>query len=664
MKKFKLVSDYSPKGDQPAAIVDLIGALNRKEKFITLLGATGTGKTYTISNIIEQTQKPTLIMAPNKTLAAQLYQEFKEFFPDNAVEYFISYYDYYQPEAYLPAKGQFIEKDMDVNEQIQRYRLAALKSLLTRNDVIAIASVSCIFGSENPDIRRKNFIILKKEQKTSIRDLSKNLVKILYERNDVEIKPGVFKIKGDTVIIFPAEMEISYRLMFFGDEIEVIYEINPISGEKIREVDEIMLFPAQEYSVNRELMESIVGTIRKDMEEEVEAFKKEKKYAEAQRLERRTKFDTELMLEIGYCSGIENYSRYFDQRKKGEPPFCLIDYFPKDEFLLVIDESHIAVPQVHGMIGGDISRKKNLVDFGFRLKSAYDNRPLTFEEWEGRINQVIFTSATPGKYELSNSKTITEQIIRPTGLIDPVVEIRPTPNQIEDLLTEIRLVVKRGERVLITTLTKKLAENIAEYYNERGVKITYLHSDINALERTEILRDLRSGKIDVVIGINLLREGLDLPEVSFIGILDADKAGFLRDTRSLIQTIGRASRNVNGHVIMYADKITNSIQAAIKETNRRRKKQVKYNEIHGIKPQTIQKKLQESISLETAEDEESEKKFRMTIAQKIEKAVNKEILVENLELMMREAAEILDFEKAAYLRDKIKDIKFRKKKNL
>ncbi|MHA1728966.1 MAG: excinuclease ABC subunit UvrB [Promethearchaeota archaeon] len=655
MTKFKLVSNFEPRGDQPEAIADILSALNRGDKFITLLGATGTGKTFSISNIIQETQRPTLIMAPNKTLAAQLFQEFKEFFPENAVEYFISYYDYYQPEAYLPAKGKYIEKDLGINEQIQRYRLSTIKSLVTRRDVIVVASVSCIYGAQNPETRRNDYVKINSRQKISIRELSRGLVKILYQRNDVDFKPGLFRVKGDTVVILPAELETAYRLMFFGDEIEKIYEINPISNQIISEIDDFILFPAQEFSTNREKLVEIVDQIKEDLEKQVNEFKKQKKYAEAQRLEQRTNFDIEMMLEIGYCSGIENYSRYYDERKEGQMPYTLIDYFPKD-FLMIMDESHIGVSQIHGMIGGDISRKKNLVDYGFRLKAAYDNRPLKFEEWEEKINQIIFTSATPGNYEIEHSETIADQVIRPTGLVDPLVEIRPTANQIEDLLNEIRQVIKRNERVLVTTLTKKLAENIAEYYNERGLKITYLHSDIGALERSEILGDLRSGKHDVLIGINLLREGLDLPEVSFVGILDADKEGFLRDTRSLIQTIGRASRNVNGHVVLYADKITKSIQAAMRETSRRRKKQMKYNIEHGITPQTIQKDLRKSISLDIGDDEEREKKFRMSIKEKIEKAVNDQVVVENLQLMMLEAAENLEFEKAAYLRDKIREL--------
>lgn len=656
MDKFKLVSKFVPKGDQPEAIAQILKGLRNGDKFITLLGATGTGKTFTVSKVIEEIQKPTLIMAPNKTLAAQLYQEFTEFFPENAVEYFISYYDYYQPEAYLPAKGQYIEKDLEINEQIQRYRLSAIKSLITRDDVIVVASVSCIYGAENPEYRRNNFLEIKKGQRISIRELSIKLVRILYNRNDTEVKPGLFRIKGDTMIIYPAEDEKATRLMFFGDEIESIYRIDWVSGDIIEEINNIVLFPAKEFTTNREKLAEITELIKQDMEIEVEKFKKEKKYAEAQRLEQRTNFDIEMMENLGHCKGIENYSRYFDERKEGEMPYCLIDYFPKD-FLMILDESHIGIPQIHGMIGGDVSRKTNLIDYGFRLKSAYDNRPLTFEEWEGKINQVIFTSATPAAYEIEHSNTIADQVIRPTGLIDPVVEIRPTTNQIEDLLNEIRIVIKRDERVLITTLTKRLAENISEYYADRGIKISYLHSEIDTVERMEILRKLRSGQIDVVVGINLLREGLDLPEVSFIGIFDADKEGFLRNTRSLIQTIGRASRNVNGHVILYADKNTRSIQAAMAETDRRRAKQIKYNQEHGIVPTTIQKDLRESLSHDVADAEESEKKFRLSIEERIEKASDKQLIIENLEFMMREAAENLEFEKAAYVRDRIKELR-------
>ncbi|MHA1338963.1 MAG: excinuclease ABC subunit UvrB [Promethearchaeota archaeon] len=657
-KKFKLVSNYKPTGDQPKAIEDIVNALNRGEKFITLLGATGTGKTFTISNVIEKVQKPTLIMAPNKTLAAQLYQEYKSFFPENAVEYYISYYDYYQPEAYLPDKGQYIEKDLEINEQIQRYRLSTIKSLLTRDDVIVVASVSCIYGLMNPHKRKYSYVKIKVGDRISIRDLSKQLVKILYQRNDVEIKPGLFRLKGDTLIVYDAAEEVGYKIMFFGDEIEQIYKIKPVSGNIIYKENEIILFPAMEFVIDKEELDDIINEIENDLQKEVEEFRKKGKLVEAQRLEERTLYDLEVIKEFGSCKGIENYSRYFDHRKIGEPPFTLIDYFPKD-YLLVMDESHIGVPQIHGMIGGDISRKKNLIDYGFRLKAAYDNRPLTFEEWEQKINQVIFTSATPGDYELSHSKTVADQVIRPTGLLDPLVEIRGTENQIEDLLSEIKKVIKRNERVLITTLTKRLAENIATFYSERGIKITYLHSDIDAIERSEILRKIRSGEIDVVIGINLLREGLDLPEVSLVGILDADKEGFLRDTRSLIQTIGRASRNANGHVILYADKITKSIEAAVRETNRRRRKQMKYNQEHGITPQTIQKEISESLSFDVLEEEEMKKKeilFKESIEEKIEREHNKALIIEYLQSLMYEAAENLEFERAAFLRDKIKEL--------
>jgi excinuclease ABC subunit B len=598
-------------------------------------------------------------MAPNKTLASQLYQEYKAFFPENKVEYTVSYYDYYQPEAYLPDKGQYIEKDLDINEQIQRYRLSTIKSLLTRNDVIVVASVSCIFGMTDPSKRKYSFVEIRSGEKISIKELSLKLVKILYKRNDSEVKPGLFRVKGDSVIIYPAEEEAGYKVMFFGDEIESIFQINAVTGQTIKKVTEFVLFPAFEYIVDREELDTIIKEIKKDMADEVQIFKDQQKYAEAQRLEQRTNFDMEILAEFGSCKGIENYSRYFDHRDIGEPPYTLMNYFPKD-FLLVMDESHIGVPQIHGMIGGDVSRKKNLIDYGFRTKAAYDNRPLKFEEWEERINQVVFTSATPGEYEISHSNTIAEQIIRPTGLIDPFVEIRKTSNQIDDLLNEIKITIKRNERVLITTLTKKLAENISEYYAERGIKITYLHSDIDTLERSDILRDLRNGKNDVVIGINLLREGLDLPEVSLVAILDADKEGFLRDTRSLIQTIGRASRNVNGHVIMYADKITKSIESAIRETDRRRLKQKKYNQDHGIIPQTIKKDIAESMSIEELEKEAQEHTFKLSIEQRIENETNIETVLEFLETEMREAAENLEFERAAYIRDKIKAIKLKK----
>ncbi len=655
MEEFRVHSNYTPKGDQPQAIEVIVSSLNKRDKYITLLGATGTGKTFTIAKVIEEVQKPTIVMAPNKTLAAQLYQEYKEFFPENAVEYYISYYDYYQPEAYLPASGLYIEKDLDINDQIRWYRLKCLSSLLTRRDVIVVASVSCIFASGDPNIRRDSIITLKVGETKSIRDLSKELVRIAYTRNDVEIKPGLFRVKGDTVIIYSAELNLGYKLFYFGDEIEEIHEINMYTGKTTRKVNEIFLFPASEYVTNYDILEQIVNDIRKDLKDEVEEFKSQEKYAEAQRLEQRTNYDMETVLEFGTCKGIENYSRYFDGREIGERPYCLLDYFPED-YLIVMDESHIGVPQVHGMIGGDVSRKKNLVDYGFRIKAAYDNRPQTFEEWDNKINQIIFTSATPGDWELEKSKIVADQVIRPTGLIDPTVEMRPTEDQIEDLLNEIRQVVLRNERVLVTTLTKRLSENIAEYYKQRGIKIKYLHSDIDTVERSEIIRKLRSGEIEVIVGINLLREGLDLPEVSLVAILDADREGFLRNTRSLIQTIGRASRNVNGKAILYTDKTTKSIEAAIRETNRRRDKQIAHNKQHNITPQTIEKEVRESLSRDVADDEESETKLKITIEERIEKEANKLDLLDELDSLMREYADKLEFEKAAFLRDKIKEI--------
>ncbi len=655
MVRFQVQSTYSPKGDQPQAIKDIVGALKKGDKYITLLGATGTGKTFTVARVIEEVQRPTIVMAPNKTLAAQLYQEYKEFFPNNAVEYYISYYDYYQPEAYLPSSGLYIEKDLEINDQIRWYRLRTLSSLLTRRDVIVVASVSCIFASGDPNIRRDSIITLKVGETRSIRNLSLDLVRIAYARNDVEIKPGLFRVKGDTVIIYSAEMNIGYKILYFGDQIEEIHEINSYTGKSTRRVDEIFLFPASEYVTNFNVLEQIVNEIRADLKIEVEQFKQQEKWAEAQRLEQRTNYDIETILEFGSCKGIENYSRYFDGRKIGERPYCLLDYFPED-YLIVMDESHIGIGQIHGMIGGDVSRKKNLVDYGFRVKAAYDNRPLKFEEWDTKINQIIFTSATPGDWEVEKSKIIADQVIRPTGLIDPQVEIRPTEDQIEDLLNEIRKVVKREERVLVTTLTKRLAENIAEYYKERGIKIKYLHSDIDTVERSEILRKLRSGEIEVVVGINLLREGLDLPEVSLVAILDADRQGFLRNTRSLIQTIGRASRNINGRALLYADKSTKSIEEAIQETDRRRAKQVAYNIQHNITPQTIEKEVRESLSRDTADEEESETILKKSIEERIEHEANKLDLLDELDSLMREFADNLKFEEAAFLRDKIKEI--------
>ncbi|MHA1718741.1 MAG: excinuclease ABC subunit UvrB [Promethearchaeota archaeon] len=613
--------------------------------------------TYTIANVIAQVNLPTLVMAPNKLLAAQLYQEFKDFFPYNSVHYYISYFDYYQPEAYLPAKGMYIEKDSSVNEEIMKYRLASTYALMTRQDVIVVASVSCIYGIGNPKKWARKSIIIEKGMKIDRRTLMKKLISINFERNDIDFSRGKIRVRGDVVDIFPGYLDVYYRVSLFGDEIDEIYEMNPITNEKIQEFPNLKIFPTSEYVTVEDLKDKIIKDVFEELEERLEYFKSNKKWAEAQRLEERVRYDMEMMREMGYCSGIENYSRFLDQREPGETPACLYDYFPK-KFLLVMDESHIGIPQIHGMIKGDQARKKNLVDYGFRLPSALDNRPLRFDEWEKKLSHVICTSATPGPYELKRSggKWV-DQVIRPTGLVDPEVEIRPVEHQIDDLLDEIRLEIKKGNRILVTTLTKRMAENIAEYYADLGLKIEYLHSDIDTVERMELIRELRQGKFDVLIGINLLREGLDLPEVGLVAILDGDKEGFLRDTRSLIQTIGRASRNANGRVIIYADKITRSIEAAVRETDRRRKKQIEYNKKHGITPQTIKKRVQESLSEYSDEEEKPSRTFKSVLHAVIEKNKNEEDILKNLEIHMLEAAKELEFERAAMLRDLIKDIK-------
>jgi excinuclease ABC subunit B len=655
--EFELVSDYTPKGDQPQAIEELVKNFKAGKQFQTLLGATGTGKTYTMTHVIKELKLPTLVMAPNKLLAAQLYQEFKTFFPHNSVHYYISYFDYYQPEAFNPATGAYIEKDSSVNEEIMKYRLASTHALKTREDVIVVASVSCIYGIGNPvEWVGKTFTIEDGMQITRD-ELLKKLIAIQYERNNMEFKRGSIRVHGDTIDIFPGYLDTYYRVSFFGDEIESIYEMDPITNEKKERAPNLRIFPTREYVTVESMLDQIVEQVLKDMEREVAAFKAQGKWAEAQRLEERTRFDMEMLKETGFTKGIENYSRYLDQRNQGDPPACLIDYFPK-EFLLIMDESHIGVPQISGMIHGDISRKKNLIDYGFRLTSAYDNRPLRFEEWESKLHQVLFTSATPGKYELEKSGGVwVDQVIRPTGLVDPQVEVRPVEHQIDDLLAEIRKEITKGNRILVTTLTKRMAENIADYYTEIGIKIQYLHSDIDTVQRLELIRELRQGKFDVLIGINLLREGLDIPEVGLVAILDADKEGFLRDTRSLIQTIGRASRNANGHVVLYADKITNSITAAIQETERRRNKQIAYNQAHGIIPQTISKPIQESLAEFEEPDAINPREFHQVLRKTIEDNQDREDLILALERAMLDAANNLEFEKAAYLRDRVKEVK-------
>jgi len=593
-------------------------------------------------------------------LAAQLYNELKELFPNNAVHYFVSYYDYYQPEAYMPISGQYIEKDFSVNEEIERLRLAAAHAIRTRTDVIIVATVSCIYGLGNPDLWEKIALYVENGMKIKRSAVLKNLVKMNYERSDIEFKPGTVRVKGDIIDIYPAYLTNAVRISLFGDEIESITEIHPVSNHTLRKVSNYRIFPATHFIIPDENKAKALELIEEELEEQIEFFKSQKKYAEAKWIERRTKFDLEMMRELGWCKGVENYSRHLDGRPPGTPPMTLVDYFPED-FLIVVDESHVTIPQIHGMIGGDQSRKKNLVDFGWRLPSAYDNRPLTFEEWESKIKHIIFMSATPGNFELKKSGGISaEQIIRPTGLVDPEVEIKPAKNQIDDLLGEIHSVIENKGRILVTTLTKRMSEDIAEYYADIGIKIAYLHSEVDTVERFEILRKLRDGTYDVIVGINLLREGLDLPEVQLVAILDADKLGFLRDTRSLIQTIGRASRNVNGRAILYADKVSPAMKAAIDETNRRRNKQMKYNEENNITPQTIKKNILDSLSEENEIKEKETKRLKQSIKNKLkelEKEGDRDILIEYLENKMYMAAKELRFEDAAYLRDKIKEIK-------
>jgi len=659
--EFNLKSEFQPRGDQPQAIEILAeNILEKKKRFQTLLGATGTGKTFSVANIIQRIQKPTLVMAPNKTLAAQLYNELKELFPENAVHYFVSYYDYYQPEAYMPITGLYIEKDFSVNEAIEKLRLASAHAIKTRKDVIIVATVSCIYGIGNPEEWVAVSLNLELGQTIKRADIIKGLIRMNYERKNIEFKRGVVRVKGDIIDIFPAYLDIAIRISMFGEEIESIQEIHPVSNQVMKEIPNCRIFPATHFIIPEENKIKALESIEEEMKKQLIFFKNQKKYAEAQRIERRVKFDLEMMREMGFCKGIENYSRHLDGRSPGTPPMTLIDYFPED-FLIVVDESHVTVPQLHAMIGGDISRKKNLIEYGWRLPSAYDNRPLKFEEWEKKIKYNIFMSATPGDYELKKSGGISaEQIIRPTGLVDPFVEIRPAKNQIDDLLSEIRKVIENKGRILITTLTKRMSEDIAEYYSELSLKVAYLHSEVDTIERFEILRHLRDGTYDVLVGINLLREGLDLPEVQLVAILDADKLGFLRDTRSLIQTIGRASRNVEGRAILYADKVTPAMKAAINETDRRRDKQIAFNEENNITPQTIKKNILESLSEEKEFKEKETKRLKRTIHDKIEELSEQgdlDIVIQYLENKMFLAAKELRFEDAAYLRDKIRDMK-------
>ena len=655
-KKFELVSDFEPSGDQPQAIEELVENVLAGERHQTLLGATGTGKTFTISNVIKEVNKPTLVIAHNKTLAGQLYSEFKEFFPNNAVEYFVSYYDYYQPEAYVPSTDTFIEKDASINDEIDKLRHSATSALFEREDVLIVASVSCIYGLGSPEEYRSQVVSLRMGMQKDRDQLLRELVDIQYARNDIEFQRGTFRVRGDSVEIIPASREEHcIRIEFFGDEIDRIREVDALTGEIIGDREHVAIFPASHYVTREDKMKIAIQNIEKELEERLKELRAENKLLEAQRLEQRTKYDLEMMREMGFCSGIENYSRHLTLREPGATPYTLLDYFP-DDFLVVIDESHVTLPQIRGMYNGDRARKQVLVDYGFRLPSALDNRPLTFEEFEQKTNQLIYVSATPGPYELQHTPKMTEQIIRPTGLLDPKIHVRPIEGQIDDLIGEINKRTERNERVLVTTLTKKMAEDLTDYLQELGIKVAYLHSEIKTLERIEIVRDLRIGKYDVLIGINLLREGLDIPEVSLVVILDADKEGFLRSERSLIQTIGRAARNENGEVIMYADHITESMQKAIDETNRRRKIQIAYNKKHNITPQTIKKEIRDVIKATfVAEDEEKYDKKVTSISQVTKK--NRSQVIEQLEKEMREAAKALDFERAAELRDIVFELK-------
>ena len=651
---FELKSDFKPTGDQPEAIKSIVSAINNNEKYSTLLGVTGSGKTFTMANIIQEVKMPTLILAHNKTLAAQLYSEFKEFFPNNAVEYFVSYYDYYQPEAYVAHSDTYIEKDASINDEIDKLRHSATAAILERDDVIIISSVSCIYGLGDPEDYRKLMLSLRPGMERDRDDIIKKLIEIQYERNDINFTRGTFRVRGDILEIFPASNdERAIRIEFFGDEIDRITEIDYVTGKIVGTRNHVVIFPASHYVTTPERVEKAVIEIEKELEERVKSFKDDDKLLEAQRIEQRTKYDIEMLKEIGFCQGIENYSRHITGRKPGEKPYTLMDFFP-DDYLIIVDESHVTVPQVRGMYAGDRSRKTSLIDNGFRLPSAYDNRPLNFDEFEENINQILVVTATPGSYELEHSTTIAEQIIRPTGLLDPIVEVRPINNQIDDLVVEINKVIEKDERVLITTLTKKMSEDLTNYLKEIGIKVKYLHSDIDTLERVEIIRDLRLGKFDVLVGINLLREGLDIPEVSLVAILDADKEGFLRSETSLIQTIGRAARNSEGKVIMYADKITRSMESAIAETKRRREIQMLYNEEHNITPTTIKKKVRDAIEATVVADEET--------IYGIKETDNVEEIKENiaaLQAEMMEAAQNLQFERAAELRDKIKQLEER-----
>ena len=651
---FKLHSDFAPTGDQPAAIESIVEGLKRGEHMQTLLGVTGSGKTFTMANVIAKMNRPTLVLAHNKTLAAQLCTEFRQFFPENAVEYFVSYYDYYQPEAYIPGKDMYIEKDALVNDEIDRLRHSATSALFERRDVIIVASVSCIYSLGDPAEYSELVLAVRPDMEMERNDFIKRLIAISYTRNDMSPARDSFRVRGDTVEVIPASgNDKALRVEFFGDMIERVSEINVVTGELVRRLSYAAIYPATHYAVSDDKREKALAEIEREMKERVEFFESNHKYLEAQRISERTKYDLEMLREIGFCSGVENYSRVLAGREPGSTPYTLLDYFPKD-FLLFVDESHVTLPQVNGMSGGDTARKRNLVDFGFRLPSAYDNRPLYFNEFEEKINQAVFVSATPGDYECEHSERVSEQLIRPTGLIDPEIEVRPIEHQVDDLLGEVKIRAARNERSLVTTLTRKMAEDLTDYLASNGVRVRYLHHEVETMERTEIIRDLRLGNFDVLVGINLLREGLDIPEVSLVAILDADKTGFLRSETSLIQTIGRAARNVNGKVIMYGDEVTKAMRSAIAETNRRRKVQQEYNEAHGIIPRSVEKKVGDliEIALPGGKDEKQNKQPEKKLSKR-----DREAMIEKLTAEMKDAARRLDFELAAYLRDKIRALR-------
>lgn len=656
-EQFELISKYKPQGDQPKAIEALVEGIQQGKKQQTLLGATGTGKTFTVSNLINQVNKPTLVIAHNKTLAGQLYSEFKEFFPNNAVEYFVSYYDYFQPEAYVPQTDTFIEKDASINDEIDKLRHSATSSLFERNDVIVIASVSCIYGLGSPEEYKELVVSLRTGMEIERNQLLRKLVDVQYERNDIDFRRGTFRVRGDVVEIFPVSRdEQCIRVEFFGDEIDRIREVDALTGEISAEREHVAIFPASHFVTREEKMEIAITNIEAELEVQLAEMREKGKLLEAQRLEQRTRYDLEMMREMGFCSGIENYSRHLTLRPSGSTPYTLLDYFP-DDSLIVVDESHVTLPQIRGMFNGDQARKQVLVDHGFRLPSALDNRPLRFAEFESHIENIVFVSATPGPYEMEHTPEMIEQIIRPTGLLDPTIDVRPIEGQIDDLIGEIQARVEKNQRVLITTLTKKMSEDLTDYLKEIGIKVNYLHSEIKTLERIEILRELRMGTYDVLVGINLLREGLDIPEVSLVAILDADKEGFLRSERSLIQTMGRAARNAEGHVIMYADKMTNSMELAINETKRRREIQQAHNEKHGITPQTIQKEIRDVIRATMAAEEQED--YSTSVTKKLSKMTKKERdkVILDMESEMKEAAKALNFERAAELRDLILELK-------